>query len=111
MEKRHDLAVQAELTRTAGYGERLAALEMVESRACGLRITVAAHKGYDTADLVMELRDMRRDADFAQNTSDCRSIIDAGTTCPEGFQASQRARKRIEEIFAWVKTIAGLGKT
>ena len=40
-----------------------------------------------------------------------RSAVDARTTRHEGYRASQRVRKRIEEAFGWAKTIAGLAKT
>ena len=54
---------------------------------------------------------MPRDADVAQNTSSRRSAIDRRTTRHRGYDASQRLRKRVEEIFGWVKTTAGLRKT
>ncbi len=58
-------------------------------RACGQRITVAADKGYDTADLVMELRDRGATPHVAQNTSGRRSAIAARTNRHEGYQARQ----------------------
>jgi Transposase DDE domain len=47
----------------------------------------------------------------AQNTSGRRSAIDARTTAWPGYSLSQKARKRIEEIFGWMKVIGGFRKT
>ena len=47
----------------------------------------------------------------AQNTHRRRSAIDKRTTCHPGYAASQRIRKRIEEAFGWIKTVAGLRQT
>ena len=47
----------------------------------------------------------------AQNTAGRRSAIDRRTTRHPGYAISQRLRKRIEEIFGWMKTIGGLRKT
>ena len=47
----------------------------------------------------------------AQNTSGRRSAIDGRTTQHGGYAVSQRIRKRIEEAFGWIKTVAGQEKT
>jgi len=47
----------------------------------------------------------------AQNTSGRRSAIDGRTTCQAGYPVSQRIRKRIEEIFGWMKTVGGFRRT
>jgi hypothetical protein len=47
----------------------------------------------------------------AQNTTNRRRAIDARTTRHGGYALSQRVRKRIEEIFGWLKTVALFGKT
>ena len=47
----------------------------------------------------------------AQNTTNRASAIDCRTTRHPGYAVSQTIRKRIEESFAWAKTIAGLRKT
>jgi biopolymer transport protein ExbB/TolQ len=56
----------------------------------------------------MELRERRVTPHIAQNTSGRRSVIDSRTTRHAGYALSQRARKRIEEAFGWIKTIAAL---
>jgi len=112
MENRHGLVLDARLTRVAGYAERIAALDMIAPRAERPHaVTLGADKGFDAADFVMECRELNVTAHVAQNTSGRRSAIDARTTRHAGYALSQRARKRIEEVFAWVKTIAGMRKT
>jgi transposase len=112
MENRCGLIVDARLTRVSGHAERLAALEMVEhvaDRPCA--ITLGADRGYDAADFVEELRTLNVRPHVAQNTSGRRSAIDKRTTRHPGYGKSQRVRKRIEEAFGWIKTVAGLRKT
>jgi hypothetical protein len=112
MENRSGLIVDARLTRVSGHAERLAALEMVEhvgERPCA--ITLGADRGYDTADFVEELRTLNVRPHIAQNTSGRRSAIDKRTTRHPGYGKSQQVRKRIEEAFGWIKTVAGLRKT
>jgi transposase len=111
MENHHGLVVEAELTRAAGFAERLAAVDLVAARAGPGLITVGADRAYDAADFVMELRELGATPHVAQNTAGRRSAIDRRTTRHPGYAASQRARHRIEEVFAWVKTIAGQSKT
>ena len=74
-------------------------------------ITLAADKGYDAADFVEELRTINVRPHVAQNESGRRSAIDKRTTRHPGYAASQRIRKRIEEAFGWIKTVAGLRQT
>ena len=81
---------------------------MIEPRADRPRaITLGADKGYDAADFVNELRAMNVTPHVAQNTSGRRSAIDGRTTRHAGYAVSQRIRKRIEEAFGWIKTVAG----
>ena len=75
--------------------------------------TMGGDKGYDTRDFVMELRELGITPHVAQNAYDTgkakrRSAIDGRTTRHPGYGVSQKKRKRIEEIFGWLKTIAGL---
>jgi IS5 family transposase len=99
------------LTRVSGHAERLAALDMIEPRADRPQaITLGGDKGFDTVDFVMELREINVTPHIARNTTR-RSAIDGRTTRHPGYVASQRIRKRIEEGFGWIKTIAGLRKT
>jgi transposase len=112
MENRSGLLVDACLTPAGGHAERVAALAMIEPRADRPRaITLGADKGYDAEDFVNELRSMQVTPHVAQNTNGRRSAIDGRTTRHVGYAISQRIRKRIEEAFGWIKTIAGQDKT
>lgn len=70
MENRNGLVVDAELTRATGTAERLAALAMLEgvARETGRRVTIGADKGYDTADFVMEVRELNAVPHVARDT-------------------------------------------
>jgi transposase len=112
MENRHGLLVDACLTEASGHAERVAALHMIEPRADRPRsITLGADKAYDTQDFVNELRSMRVTPHVTQNANGRRSAIDGRTTRHDGYAVSLRIRKRIEEAFGWIKTIAGQDKT
>jgi len=112
MENRHGLLVDACLTLADGHAERVAALHMIEPRADRpTAITLGADKAYDAEDFVNELRSMKVTAHVAQNTSGRSSAIDRRTTRHSGYGVSQRIRKRIEEAFGWIKTIAGQEKS
>ena len=85
---------------------------MIEPRADRPQaITLAADKAYDAEDFINELRAMKVTPHVAQNTSRRASAIDGRTTRHAGYAVSQRVRKRIEEAFGWIKTIAGQEKT
>jgi hypothetical protein len=71
------------------------------------RRTVAADKAYDTSDFVARTRQRAFTPHVAQNTSNRASAIDGRTTRHRGHAVSQWIRKRIEEPFGWIKTIAG----
>jgi transposase len=115
MENRNGFAVDAELTRASGAAERRAAIAMAEALPAGHK-TLGADKGYDARDFVMELRELGITPHVAQNayeteTARRRSAIDGRTTRHDGYALSQKKRKRIEEIFGWLKTVAGLRQT
>src|SRR6266851_5555660 len=111
MENRNGLVVAAALTKATGIAEREAACAMVDDLAEGHRITVGADKAYDTQGFVADMRDKSATPHVAQNTKGRRSAIDGRTTRHPGYATSQRTRKRIEEVFGWMKTAACLRKT
>jgi transposase len=111
MENRNGLVVATELTPATGTAEREAAMAMIEDLAGNQRITLAADKAYDTADFVAEMRRLRVTPHVTQNTKGRRSAIDGRTTRHAGYTVSLRVRKRIEEVFGWIKTAGGLRKT
>ena len=85
---------------------------MIEARADRPRaVTLGTDKGYDAEDFVNELKSMHVRPHIAQNTHGRRSAIDRRTTRHAGYGRSQRIRKRIEEAFGWIKTVAGQRRT
>jgi transposase len=108
MENRNGLVVDVELTQATGRAEREAALRMLDRQnRRRRRITLGADKGYDSREFVAALRARRVTPHVAQNQTGRRSAIDGRTTSWGSYQRSQRVRKRVEEIFGWVKTVAG----
>jgi transposase len=110
-ENRHGLVVDGRLSQATGTAERDQAEVMVEAIPGRHRITVGGDRNFDTRDFVAGLRRLEAVPHVAQNTTGRRSAIDGRTTRHAGYRQSQRARHRIEEVFAWVKTIAGQSKT
>jgi transposase len=108
MENRNGIAVNGCVTLAEGRAEPKAALAMVEEIPGRHRITLGGDKGYDSREFVQELRDHIVTPHLACKQT---SIIDERTTRHPGYLISQQKRKRIEEIFGWLKTIAGLRKT
>lgn len=111
MENRNGLVVNALLTKASGTAEREAALLMLQQRAKKKRVTMGGDKGYDTKDFVADLRACRVTPHVAQNNKHRKSAIDERTTRHPGYEVSQRKRKRVEEIFGWLKTVGLLRKT
>ncbi len=108
-------------TQASGTAERDHALESIDSKLGGSvapgRITLDGEKAYDVTEFVGDLRARRvtphiaRDNHFTKTGKRRKTAIDGRTTRHPGSNISQRCCKQIEEVFAWVKTIAGLAKT
>jgi len=112
IENRNGLVVDTELLQCNGTAERDAALLMAERVEGGRRVTVAADKGYDTKEFVAEMRRMNVTPHVARNEKrPGGSAVDARTTRHAGYPVSMRKRKRIEEVFGWLKTVALFRKT
>ena len=109
MENRHGLAVDGSLTPATGFAEREQALAMATQLPAGA--TLGADKSYDTRDFVDGLRGLAVTPHVAQNTTKRSSAIDGRTTRHTSYLVSQHERKRIEEIFGWLKQIGLLRKT
>jgi IS5 family transposase len=111
VENRHGRIVNSEVFEANGTAERDAALVMLEQIPGTKQVTVGGDKAYDTADFVAECRNLKVTPHVAQNLErPGGSAIDARTTQHPGYAISQRNRKRIEECFGWLKTIALLRK-
>jgi IS5 family transposase len=110
-ENRNGLVVDVRITQATGTAERDAAAEMVSGKPESKRVTLGADRAYDTAGFVQRLREMKVTPHVAQNDSHRRSAVDERTTRHEGYAISQRKRKRVEEVFGWMKTVALQRKT
>ena len=111
VENRNGLIVSSRVWEATGIAERYAALEMLQEVPGIQRVTVGGDKGFDTADFVRECRNLRMTPHVAQNLGRRGgSAIDSRTTRHPGYRISQKKRKRIEECFGWLKTIALLRK-
>jgi transposase len=111
MENRHGLAVAGCVLPASGHAERAAALELIGGLDRPGRVTLGADKGYDTRDFVAATRLLGVTPHVAQNTTKRRSMIDGRTTRHPGYAISQQRRKRVEEIFGWLKTVGLMRKT
>jgi hypothetical protein len=107
MENRNGLVADVETMQADGKAERDAAVVMVASIPGDGRVTVGADKGYDTKGFVADVRTLNATPHVAQKK---HSAIDGRTTRHEGYKISQQKRKRVEEIFGWMKTVGGLRK-
>jgi len=111
MENRNGLAVAGCVIPASGHAERAAALALLGEREGRERVTLGADKGYDTRDFVAAVRLLGVTPHVAQNTTNRASAIDGRTTRHPGYGVSQRRRKRVEEIFGWLKTVGLMRKT
>jgi len=114
MENRHGLLVDFSITPATGTSERDAAEAMLKRQARKRRRpkTLGGDKGYDTHDFVAMLRGRKITPHVAANTERRGgSAIDGRTTRHAAYRISQRIRKRVEEIFGWMKTVGGFRKT
>jgi transposase len=108
MENRNGIAVNAGVNLAEGRAEVEAAVAMVEEIPGQHRVTLGGDKNYDTKEFVQEMRDHQVTPHLALKAT---TIIDARTTRHPGYAISQQKRKRVEEIFGWLKTVGGLRKT
>jgi transposase len=108
MENRNGLVVNTRLTQATGRAEREAALAMVATLPGFARVTLGADKAYDAQAFVRELRDHCVTPHVAQKSA---TAIDRRTSRHRGYGLSQWRRKRVEEAFGWLKTVALLRKT
>jgi transposase len=113
MENRNGLLADVQIAPATGTAERDSAIAMLDECVPGDgRVTLAGDKGYDTKDFIEQCRERNVTPHVAQNINERRgSAIDARTTRHVGYQVSQRVRKRVEEIFGWMKTVGNFRKT
>jgi transposase len=117
MENRHGLAVGGGISQATGTAERAMALALIDGRGgVRRRITLGADKAYDVTPFVHDLRDrlvtphIAIDGHLSTTGKRRKTAVDGRTTRHAGYDISQRCRKRIEEVFGWIKSSAGLAK-
>jgi len=105
MENRNGLAVGATVTPASFHAEHAAAIDMVDALPGDQRKTLGADKHYDDFEFCGALRKSNVTPHVAQNLHSRRhhSAVDGRTTRHPGYEVSSRKRKRVEEIFGWLK--------
>ena len=111
MENRHGLLMDFTVSPATGTAERDAVPELLDRvRERGYRPrTPGADRGYDTKDCVRDMRTRRVTPHVARKKK--HSAIDGRTTRPAGYAVSLRLRKRVGEVFGWMKTVGGFRRT
>ncbi len=109
MENRNGLLVDFQIDTADGRAERRMAITMLDESLPGdRRITLGADRGYDTRSFVDECRERHVTPHVAQKKY---SAIDTRTSGTDGYAISLRIRKRVEEVFGWIKTVGNFRKT
>ena len=113
MENRNGMLLDFQVTQATGTAERDAVpvlLDAAKERGFHPR-TLGGDKGYDTRDCVASMRQRGVTPHVAQNTKGRSSAIDGRTTRHPGYRISQQIRKRVEEVYGWMKTVGGFRRT
>lgn len=128
-ENRNGLIVEAMVTEANGKAECDAALAMADrfqAKHGQSPTTLGADKGYDNGSILIELETRKIEphiamtkkapADPETSAAKRRPGIKARLRMKErqatiGYSISQRVRKKVEECFGWLKTIAGLDRS
>jgi len=117
MENRNGLAVIADVTPATGTAERDTALDLIDGHRPGKRrITVGGDKGFDVESFVEALRErnvtphLAIDGHLTKTGKRRKTAIDQRTLRHPGYAISQCCRKRIEEVFGWIKTTGGVAQ-
>lgn len=122
MENRHGLVLAVDVDAADGEAERRAALAMLDhvGRRHHLKPqTLGTDKGYDDGHFLVELEQQKIVPHVPLREGPLRATDDAGQARrrarrrqqTKGYQISQRVRKKVEEIFGWMKTVGGLART
>jgi transposase len=114
-ENQNGLVVAACVTQSSTKAEREATMAMLPQVTDGRRrITLGADKGYQEREFLQRLRDWRVVPHVAEYGGKPRPWL-GGLRAEErndpGFATSQKKRKRVEQVFSWIKHVAGLRQT
>jgi transposase len=117
MENRNGIAVAGDVTRATGTAERETALDLIDRHRPGRRrITVGGDKGFDVESFVQALRERKVtphiaiDGHLSKTGKPRKTAVDGRARRHAGYDVSQRCRKRIEEVFGWIKTTGGVAQ-
>jgi transposase len=114
-ENRNGLVVAACVTQSSAKAEREAALQMLgEISDGGRRITLGADKGYQEREFLERLRQRRvvpHVAEYGGKPRPWFGGLREEERSDPGFEQSQKKRKRVEQVFGWVKQVAGMWQT
>jgi transposase len=112
MENRNGLLIDIAITDPRLHEAR-AAEPMLDRRRLGRQKmrTLGADKGYHTKAFVEKLRARSVVPHIARIEGRHTPGLDGRTTRHESYVISQRKRKRVEEIFGWMKTVGGLRRS
>jgi transposase len=108
-ENRNGLVVATEVTIATGNAEAEVAPKLFERRGAQGPGTVGGDKGYDQRKFIESARGAGLTPHVAQKVP-THTTIDGRTTRHKGYAVSQRRRKRVEEVFGWMKTVGVLRK-
>jgi transposase len=114
MENRHGLLSDIEVsgvTQTTEPKAALAQLRQHSKRTGAAPATVGADKNYHTAEFVRGCRQRQIAPHVAEMKGRKTPGLDRRTTQQDSYALSQKKRKRVEEIFGWMKTIGGLRRS
>jgi IS5 family transposase len=108
-DNRHGLIANAVVTIADGFAERESAKVMVtDAKQVAheeAQITLGADKGYDAAEFIEALTQMKVLPHVAQNTANRKSAVPEHIASSDGYANSQQKRKLIEQGFGWAKLI------
>lgn len=108
-DNRHGLIANARVTQADGHAEREAAKVMIadakQAAPENADVTLGADKGYDAAEFIEAMQELKVVPHVAQNTSGRRSAVPDDVAKTPGYAISQQKRKRIEQGFGWGKFI------
>ena len=128
-ENRNGLIVESLVTEANGKAQCEAALEMADrfkSKHGKTLTTLGADKGYDSGATLIALEERKIKPHIAMTSKTPATPETSAKKRRPGIRArlrmkerqatveysiSQRVRKKVEECFAWLKTIAGLGRS
>jgi transposase len=111
MENRNGMCMDISVAEANGTAECDEALELIKKeKEKGSKVkTVGADKGYDRKSFVDGLKAEKVTPHVAAKKK--YSAMDPRTLRSKGYTISQRCRKKVEEIFGWMKTVGGFRKT